>query len=102
MSHNSRQAIFIGLIACYVALNGWLPFRAMGHAQEHSHHTAETHATALCSWLCAGGQVVQASEPILGSKTQLVEVLKLSTPSVSPAILNLSPLSRGPPYSLGI
>ena len=98
MSHNFRQTLYVSFIACFVALNGWLTFQAIGHTHEHAHHTAATHATALCSWLCAAGQAVQADDPFLNAEIRVVAELELIVPFVAPFILNLSPLSRGPPY----
>jgi len=98
MSHYFRQTPYVILIVGYAALNGWLPFQAIGHMHEHADHTAATHATPLCSWLCAAGQTVQASDPFLKAEIRVIAELELFVPSVVPLILNLSPLSRGPPY----
>ncbi len=63
------------LAACLVAMllmvGGVLSAQAVGHASQHSHqHTSSTHATSLCSWYCAAGQVdagelVSVATPVL-------------------------------------
>ena len=46
------------LVAMLLMLGGVLSAQAVGHASQHSqHHTSGTHATPLCSWYCAAGQV---------------------------------------------
>ncbi len=102
MSHFFRQTLIVIFIAGYIALNGWLPFQAIGHLHEHAHHTAATHATALCSWLCAAGQTVQASDPFLKAEIRVIAEVEIFLPSLVPLILNLSPLSRAPPVNLAL
>ena len=97
MNHFFRRPLLVIFLAGYIALNGWLPYQAIGHIHEHAHHTAATHATALCSWLCAAGQTIQVSDPFLKAELGVVAKLELLVPAVAQRILLFSPLSRGPP-----
>ena len=46
------------LVALLVMLGGVLSAQAVGHVSQHTHHhTSGAHATTLCSWYCAAGQV---------------------------------------------
>ncbi|HLZ35438.1 MAG TPA: hypothetical protein VKP13_15630 [Nitrospira sp.] len=50
----------VGLLAAWlVLLSGVVYPQLTAHAAQHAHHSAATHATALCSWLCAAGQAAE-------------------------------------------
>ena len=86
------------LVASLLLLGGVLSAQAIGHASQHTHHhTSATHASTLCSWYCAAGQVhggeldVMAA-PILSFLGMENEELKI----VIPLFIIPSP-SRAPP-----
>lgn len=91
-----RLAVWV-LAAWLLLLSGVVYPQLAAHAEQHAHHSAATHANALCSWLCAAGQT---AEGLASPALALVE-------SVSPAVqqeyaaLDLHPVSsnasRGPP-----
>ena len=97
MSQYFRQTLYVLLIVGYTALNGWLPFQAIGHTHDHEHHTAATHATPICSWMCAAGQTTQASDHFLRAESKVIAELELPIPPFVLPILSISHLSRGPP-----
>ncbi|MGA6827898.1 hypothetical protein ACO9S2_09825 [Nitrospira sp. NS4] len=47
------------MAAWLLLLSGMVYPQLAAHASEHAHHAATTHATALCSWLCAAGQTAE-------------------------------------------
>ena len=59
------------VVAMLLLLGGVLSAQSVGHASQHTHHhSSATHATTLCSWYCAAGQVhsselVVVAAPIL-------------------------------------
>ena len=86
------------LVAMLLMLGGVLSAQAVGHVSQHSqHHTSGTHATTLCSWYCAAGQVhtgelVVVAAPIfsfLGMENE-------EPPTITPSFVIPSP-SRAPP-----
>ncbi len=86
------------LVGWLVLLSGLVYPQLTAHAAQHNHHNAATHATALCSWLCAAGHTAEGTvAPVLASPTassQAVEVEYLATGS---SVL-LPSASRSPPF----
>ena len=86
------------LVAMLLMLGGVLSAQAVGHASQHSHHhTSDTHATTLCSWYCAAGQVhsgelVVVAAPILSFLGMENEEPTTFTPSFA-----IPSPSRAPP-----
>ena len=52
----------VGFFAAWlVLLSGAVYPQLAAHEAQHAHHSAATHANALCSWLCAAGQTAEGS-----------------------------------------
>jgi hypothetical protein len=57
--------ITVGVLAAWLLLlSGMVYPQLAAHASEHAHHATTTHATALCSWLCAAGQTAEDVAPL--------------------------------------
>ncbi len=86
------------LVSMLLTLGGVLSAQAVGHVSQHiHHHTSATHASTLCSWYCAAGQVhsgelVVVAAPILSLLGMENEEPITTTPSFS-----ISSPSRAPP-----
>ncbi|MEX0828865.1 MAG: hypothetical protein WD032_01335 [Nitrospirales bacterium] len=86
------------LAALLLLLGGVLSAQAVGHASQHTHHhTSATHASTLCSWYCAAGQIhsgdlVVVAAPILS----LLGIENEEAVVVTPLIL-IPSSSRAPP-----
>lgn len=85
------------LVATLLLLGGILSAQGVGHASEHAHHHSGTHATTLCSWYCAAGQVhagelVVVAAPILS----LLGIENWKPTTLTPSFIIPSP-SRAPP-----
>jgi len=86
------------LVALLLLLGGVLSAQGVGHASQHTHHhTSATHATTLCSWYCAAGQVhagelVVVDAPILF----FLGIEEEEPPTITPVSVIPSP-SRAPP-----
>jgi len=88
----------VGLLATWlVLLSGIVYPQLTAHMAQHEHHNAATHATALCSWLCAAGHAAESVAPPTPTSpptsSQAVEVEYLAT-GLS---IFLPRASRGPP-----
>ncbi|GKS57086.1 hypothetical protein YTPLAS18_06130 [Nitrospira sp.] len=97
--YRTSQAVAILLAGVLLLLSGLLYPATVPHALHHAHHQAATHATALCSWLCAAGQLTDAALPLLPADFALVARL---TDPIAPDPLIVSiyrPSSRAPPAS---
>ncbi len=98
MSRRPRRSSTVVLIACYVALSGWLFYQGTSHSLAHHHHSAATHANPLCTWQCSASQVAHDSHavltfcftPVVSADTRPAHV------TVTPA--TLPTYSRGPPH----
>ncbi len=56
------QRLAVGVLAAWrVLLSAVVYPQLAAHAQQHAHHGAATHATSLCSWLCAAGQTAEGT-----------------------------------------
>jgi hypothetical protein len=89
----------VGFFAAWlVLLSGVVYPQLAAHAEQHAHHSATTHANALCSWLCAAGQTAEGSAPpalapVAGASPAIqreYSVFRLSSVSLAD--------SRGPPF----
>ncbi len=85
------------LAACLLLLNGLAYPQTVAHAWHHAHHTAKTHASALCSWICAAGQVFEAATVVIQSDRGPVGVASPPAVSESPSAVHRTASSRGPP-----
>ncbi len=59
MNRKIRQITVGGLALWLVALSGIVYPQLTAHMAQHAHHSAATHATALCSWLCIAADAVE-------------------------------------------
>lgn len=90
------------LAACLVAflllLGGVLSAQAVGHAFQHvHHHTSTTHASTLCSWYCAGGQIHVGELVVVASPILFLLGMENKEPTVVTPVFAISSSSRAPP-----
>ena len=60
MNSGIRQLAVGGFALWLVALSGIVYPQLTAHMGQHEHHSAATHATALCSWLCIAADAVDS------------------------------------------
>ncbi len=97
MSRRVVPVVAVALAGVLLLLSGLLYPATVPHALHHAHHQAATHATALCSWLCAAGQMTESSVPVVGSEFRPIAWVSrqiADNPSTSPTY---RPPSRAPP-----
>ena len=92
-----RRGVSVALVFCLLLLSGPVYAQTVRHAAHHAHHNAATHATALCSLMCAAGQVLDASSLDLPMSSGPLWTLLL--PSIAELVGISAPpsTSRGPP-----
>jgi len=92
-----KRAALWTLAGWLVLLSGLVYPQLSAHAAHHAHHNAATHATALCSWLCAAGQtaegVVHSGLTSHGTSSPAIEF----APLITDVSTYLPTVSRGPP-----
>lgn len=92
-----RQFAVGGLALWIVALSGSVYPQLTAHMAQHEHHSAATHATALCSWLCTAADAVE------GTVVDVAPVRYSTFLEQSPPVTQLhlthgsQPPSRAPP-----
>ncbi len=97
MSRILQRSVAVGLSLCLLLLSGLVYVQAMEHAAHHAHHQAATHASVLCSWMCAAGQSLEGDVVVVQTN---FSPLALADPPVSHDPLTpvlASPVTRGPP-----
>jgi len=85
------------MVVCLLLVSGLAYPQTVAHDGHHAHHTAKTHASALCSWVCAAGQVLEGTTVVLLSERSPVGLVSLITVSEPTSVSHLTTPSRGPP-----
>jgi len=97
MNNSLRRSVAVGLAVCLLLLSALVYPQTVAHAAHHAHHKAATHATALCSWMCAAGQVLEGIQVVL--QTDFAPILFAALPVFHEPCNNITLVSssRGPP-----
>jgi len=97
MNCRIQQFAVGGLALWLVALSGIVYPQLTAHMAQHAHHKAETHATALCSWLCVAADAVEGTVVDLAA-VQSSNFLEQASPVTKFHLLHVpQPPSRAPP-----
>ena len=97
MIRHSRQLLALGLALTLLWVGAAVGAQLFDHATHHAKHQSTTHATVLCSWLCAAGQGVEAVVLHVESTPTLLTLLAPQPLDChTPPALNAFQ-SRGPP-----
>lgn len=95
-----RRSLLSGLLlVAFLGLNSWLPYQATKHSQAHAHHQAMTHASPLCSWLCAAGYISYSEGQQIPRPISFTVYIDKQPFQGWHALFSAAPLSRGPPVS---
>jgi len=97
MNHSLRRSVAVGLAVCLLLLSGLVYPQTVAHAAHHAHHKAATHATALCSWMCAAGQVLEGVSFGLHTHTGPVALTGIPLAHEPSSTVLPSYSTRGPP-----
>ena len=97
MNKSLRRSVAVGLAVCLLLLSGLVYPQTVAHAAHHAHHKAATHATALCSWMCAAGQVLEGISFGFHATLSPVTLTGIVVSHEPASAVVLTSLSRGPP-----
>ena len=97
LSRRTLKSVAAGLAVCLLLLSGLAYPQTVAHAGHHAHHTAETHASVLCSWMCAAGQVFEGAAVVLHSDRNPVAVVSIGIVQAPASVVRSTNPSRGPP-----
>jgi hypothetical protein len=97
MTCRIRQFVIGGFALWIVALSGIVYPQITAHIGQHEHHSAATHATALCSWLCIAADAVESTAVEI-APVRYWTFLEQSSPVIQLHLfVNSQPPSRAPP-----
>lgn len=92
-----RSSASLLLLAVILMLGGAMSASVAHDLQHAAHHTATSHSTGICAWMCAAGGVAQQSWPSLEHALSEAEP-PTSVPDRKPAIHLVTSLTpRAPP-----
>ena len=97
MSRRTLRSVAVGVTVCLLLLGGLAYPQTVAHAGHHAHHTAKTHASALCSWMCAAGQVFEGAAVVLHSDRNPIAIVSIVAVQEPAGIVHSTTPSRGPP-----
>ena len=97
LSRRTLRSVAVGLAVCLLLLSGLAYPQTVAHAGHHAHHTAKTHASVLCSWMCAAGQVFEGTAVVLLSDRSPVAVASVSAVQAPSSAVRSTTPSRGHP-----
>ncbi len=97
MSRRILRSVAVGVTVCLLLLSGLAYPQTVVHAGHHAHHTAKTHASVLCSWMCAAGQVFEGTTVVLLSDRSPIGFLDSVVVLEPGSTVHFTVLSRGPP-----
>ncbi|NOT21716.1 MAG: hypothetical protein HOP22_03185 [Nitrospiraceae bacterium] len=97
MNRRIRQLAVAGFALWLVALSGIVYPQLTAHLEQHDHHNAATHATALCSWLCIAADAVESTADDV-APVRYATFIELVSPVTPLHFFHISqPPSRAPP-----
>jgi hypothetical protein len=97
LSRRTLRSVAVGVAVCLLLLSGLAYPQTVVHAGHHAHHTAKTHASVLCSWMCAAGQVFEGTAVVLQSDRGPVSFVALIVLQEPVNAVHNTVSSRGPP-----
>ena len=86
------------LVACLLLAGGVFANQSTAHSLHHGHHKATTHASAICSWMCAAGQVIEVADPILDAPIYCIHQVEVAPSHQLRLVSLLFNFDRGPPF----
>ena len=92
-----RQFSTLSLLTCLLFLNSLALPQVVTHTLHHAKHTADTHSSPVCFWLCVAGQMEEA--PGLPSPQGSYPLGTIETPLLPPYSAYHTPArhARAPP-----
>ena len=91
--------LIFGLVACILFVGGIFASESAAHSLHHTHHKAATHASLICSWICAAGEILQCNNLIFETPSSLVSKVELFPVFLVRTTSTLFTFQRGPPLS---
>jgi hypothetical protein len=97
MKRRIRHIVVVGFALWLVVLSGIVYPQLTAHMEQHEHHSAATHATALCSWLCIAADAVEGTSIYLAPVEQIALIEQEFLGSQISTPVSVQPPARAPP-----
>ena len=91
------RLLALSLALCLLVLSGLVFPQTVRHAGHHAHHQAATHASALCTWMCAAGQGLESVALLVNESVSPVTTLDVAATGTIDGVVPPPSQSRGPP-----
>jgi len=88
----------LSLSFALLLLMGTMPLNVGSHAVEHQHHSAQTHTTGICAWMCAAAQSMTSDSHVYSFQLSLLDILQTFPISSHFTLPQTFLPSRAPPY----
>ena len=85
------------LVICILMVGGLASAQSIAHESHHAHHQKATHATVLCTWMCAAGQASETATVFLFQDATTHESVEPISPNFVATVFSTSLTTRGPP-----
>ena len=81
-----KHFIALPLSIVLILVIGSIPLSIASHSLDHHHHSAQTHTTGICAWMCTAAQTISTDSQILSPDFSLLEIIQPSPffPTISP------------------
>jgi hypothetical protein len=73
-----KQPIALSLGIVLMLALGSMPLSLASHSIDHHHHSAQTHTTGICAWMCTAAQTISTDSQILSPSFSLLEIIQPS------------------------
>jgi len=93
-----KQNITLLLCMVLMLMLSMMPLSLASYSIDHQHHSAQTHTTGICAWMCTAAQTISTDYQILSPNFSLLEIIPSSSLSSVPVPPQFFFPSRAPPF----
>jgi len=73
-----KQLIALSLGIVLMLIMSLMPLSIASHSLDHHNHSAQTHTTGICAWMCTAAQTISTDSQILSPDFSLLEIIQPS------------------------
>ena len=73
-----KQLIAFSLGIVLMFIMGSMPLSIASHSLAHHNHSAQTHTTGICAWMCTAAQTISTDSHILSPNFSLLAIIQPS------------------------
>ncbi len=92
------QPVALTLTIMLILVMGLMELSMASHAIDHQHHSAQTHTTGICAWMCAAAHTISTDSQIFAPHVTRLEIVQSSPFSSIISHTQLFLPARAPPF----